>query len=213
MQEKWKERIILNSWWWQHEQFKEHGEHGVVGILLIFTLMYKHLSNYDTQRCYRILERNIPPWAREKQSLLFFQDHIFDWLSTIFSKVIKDAFPQKINYWQILTCQHAPPPEASLREPALRSLRLAPTAKTERQACADRCGERRLPTRDRWDGRRGVYPPLSSWINIWSAELWWVLISALMCSLSIYWLWSLFRWAQKRTRTSVTSECQIKMRV
>lgn len=33
--------------------------------------------------------------------------------------------------------------------------------------------------------RQGVYsPPLSSWINIWSVELWWVLIAAFIRSLS-----------------------------
>lgn len=69
-----------------------------------------------------------------------------------------------------------------------------PLRRQEKWGVGRQTWRRKLPTRDRRAGRQGVYSPLSSWINIWSAELWWVLISALIRSVSTHWLWSLFRW-------------------
>lgn len=53
--------------------------------------------------------------------------------------------------------------------------------------CRQTC-KRKLPTdgeADKQADRQRVYSPLSSWINIWSAALWWVLIRTLIHSLLI----------------------------
>lgn len=83
------------------------------------------------------------------------------------------------------------------------------------QMCCRQNWKGKLPTRDRRAGRQGVYSPLSSWINIWSAELWWVLISALY-PVFIDLLTVITAYVNthqcENTHTYVTSECQIRLK-